>query len=255
MPGGTAIILGSGTSTGVPVLGQSYSESFLAEPKNHRTRPALLLQGPQGNLVVDCGPDMRTQLLREGIMDIEAVLITHTHADHIMGMDDLRAFGLKYRKHIPVYVGDEAKEDIKRVFPYMFREFPPEILVPRVEFRPIEPSMPIVGLTVRSAWVMHGPTPVVALRINDFAYVTDVKTFPPEAWEMLQGVQTLVIDAVRYRPHPNHLNFEEALDVARALAPRLTFFTHLADDYDHSVVEASLPDGVHLAYDGLRLAV
>lgn len=235
------------------MLGQSYSSSFLADPKNHRTRPSLLVQGPGGNLLVDCGPDMRTQLLREGISDIEAVLITHTHADHIMGMDDLRAFGLKYRRHIPVYTGDEAKEDIQRVFPYMFREFPPEILVPRVEFRPVEPSMEIVGLEVRSAWVMHGPTPVVALRINDFAYVTDVKTFSPEAWQMLQGVKTLVLDAVRFRPHPNHLNFEEAVKVAQELGAEETFFTHLADDYDHSVVEPTLPKGIHLAYDGLRL--
>jgi phosphoribosyl 1,2-cyclic phosphate phosphodiesterase len=255
MAHGTAIVLGSGTSTGVPVLGREYPESFLADPKNHRTRPSLLVQGPKGNLLVDCGPDMRTQLLREGISDIEAVLITHTHADHIMGMDDLRAFGLKYRKHIPVYTGDEAREDIKRVFPYMFKEFPPEILVPRVDFRPVEPELDIVGLQVRTAWVMHGPTPVVAIRMNDFAYVTDVKTFSPEAWAMLQGAQTLILDAVRYRPHPNHLCFDEAVEVAQQIGAETTYFTHLADDYDHSVVEPTLPRGIRLAFDGLRIAI
>ena len=250
---GVATVLGSGTSTGVPVLGRSYPAEFLADPRNHRTRPSLLMQGPEGNLLVDCGADMRTQLLREGVTDIEAVLITHSHADNIMGMDDLRAFTLKYRRAVPVYIGDEAKADVARVFPYMFAEFPPEILVPRVDFRPIEPEMRVCGMDLQTAWVWHGKIPVVAVRCRGFAYVTDVKLIPPEAEPLMAGLETLVIDAVRIRPHPHHMNLEEALAAVERFRPSRTFLTHLADDYDHGPSEALLPDGVALAYDGLRI--
>lgn len=213
----------------------------------------MLVRCPEGNLLVDCGADMRSQLLREGVSDVHSVLVTHSHADHIMGMDDLRAFTLKYQRPVPVYIGDEAKADVARVFPYMFADFPPEILVPRVDFRPIEPQMRLCGLEVKSAWVWHGATPVAALRFRDFAYVTDVKHIPPEAEPLLEGLETLVIDAVRIKPHPHHMNLEEALATVERFRPDRTYLTHLADDYDHGPSEGTLPDGVRLAYDGLRI--
>ena len=249
------IVLGSGTSTGVPVLGKKYPDSFLKDPKNHRTRPSILVEGPKGHLLVDCGPDMRAQLLREGVFDIDSVLITHTHADHVMGLDDLRAFCLKYRRRIPVYANAEAQEDIRRIFPYVFEEFPAEILVPRIEMLPVTPVIEVCGLEVHTANVLHGPMSVVALRVNDFAYVTDVKTFTPVAWAMIQGVETLILDAVRYKPHPNHIHFDQAIEIAQEIGAKETYVTHLADDYDHAVVEAGLPKGIHLAYDGLRLEI
>ena len=251
----TAVILGSGTSNGVPTLGVDYSPQFLANPRNHRTRPSLLLEGPTGNLLVDCAPEMRLQLLREGIGMVEAVLITHTHADHVMGMDDLRSFCLKSKKDMPVYANERSAADIRRIFSYAFEEFAPGIDVPRYDIRPVPHILNVGGMPIRTMWVLHGSLPVVALRLGDFAYVTDVSEIPPEAWDQLQGLRTLVLDAVRIKPHPNHFHFDKAVEVALELRAKQTYFTHLSHDYDHDITNAALPPGIALAYDGLRIDV
>lgn len=251
----TAIVLGSGTSNGVPTLGVDYPREFLANPKNHRTRPSLLLRGPEGNLLVDCAPEMRLQLLREDVKMVAAVLITHTHADHIMGMDDLRSFCLKSKRDMRVYAGEEAQQDIRRVFDYAFRDFPDGIEVPRFDLRPVPAVLEVGGMPVETMWVWHGPLRVVAIRLGDFAYVTDVSDIPPEVWGRLLGLRTLILDAVRYRPHPNHFHYDKAIEVAQALGARQTYFTHLSHDYDHDVTNAALPPGIELAWDGLRIDV
>lgn len=248
-----AIILGSGTSTGVPLLGVEYTPEFLANPKNHRTRTALLLQGPEGNVLVDCGPDIRFQLLRENIRSIEAVIVTHTHADHIMGMDDLRAFTQITRKPMPIYTSPEYQKEIRRIFDYVFRDQQPGIIVPRFDLRDIPEELELCGLKIQTMWVMHGMMPVLALRVHNFAYVTDVNCIPEDAWAKLQNLDVLVLDAVRYKPHPNHFHFEKAIEIACQLGAKRTYFTHLADDFNHDVVNAHLPAGVELAYDGLRI--
>ncbi|MBS1704434.1 MAG: MBL fold metallo-hydrolase [Armatimonadetes bacterium] len=248
-----AIILGSGTSNGVPTLGIEYPEPFLANPKNHRTRSSIIISGPEGNLLIDCSPEMRLQLLREKIQDIDSVLITHSHADHIMGMDDLRSFSLKYRRAMKIYALPETQEDIRRVFPYAFAEFPPGVDVPRYELADVPETLNVCGLEVKTGWVWHGPTRVVVVRVNDFAYVTDVSSIPVETMPLLSGLQTLVIDAVRLKPHPNHFNLDQALKAVTELKPQRTFFTHLSHDYDHDVTNSQLPTGIELAYDGLRI--
>ncbi|MBL8047205.1 MAG: MBL fold metallo-hydrolase [Chthonomonas sp.] len=253
-PQGEAIILGSGTSTGVPVLGFDYPASFLADPRNHRLRPSILLCGPTGNFQVDCGPDFRIQLLRAGISDLEAALITHSHADHIMGMDDLRSFSLKYRRPFPVYAWPEVQADIRRIYPYAFADFPVGVEVPRFDLQDVPAVIEVGGMEIETLTVMHGPTMrCVALRVAGFAYVTDVSDIPPAAWARLQDLDTLILDAVRYKPHPNHFHFEKAVEVARQLGARQTYFTHLSHDYDYQVVTAELPAGISLAYDGLRI--
>lgn len=251
----TAVILGSGTSNGVPTLGIDYPASFLANPKNHRTRPSLLLEGPTGNLLVDCAPEMRLQLLRERVGMVDAVLITHTHADHVMGMDDLRSFCLKSRRDMPVYANEQSAADIRRIFPYAFLEAGPGIEVPRYDIRPVPGVLEVGGMSMRTMWVLHGSLPVVALRLGDFAYVTDVSEIPAEASSQLQGLRTLVLDAVRYKPHPNHFHFDKAVEVALELGAAQTYFTHLSHDYDHDVTNGTLPPGIALAYDGLRIGV
>lgn len=248
-----AIILGSGTSNGVPALGCEYSESFLANVKNHRTRPSLLLKGPSGNVLVDCPPEMRLQLLRERVLDVEAAIITHTHADHVMGMDDLRAFCHRNGGSIRVFATPESQRDIRRIFEYAFLPFPPGIEVPRFDLRDCPQTLEICGLRIETMTVFHGSMPVLALRLGGFAYVTDVSEIPPEAWNRLQGLDCLVLDAVRYKPHPNHFHFERAIEVAQRLGAKRTYFTHLSHDYDHDEVNASLPSGIELAYDGLRI--
>lgn len=249
------IVLGSGTSNGVPMLGRNYPAEFLAEPKNHRTRSSIILRGPTGNLLVDCSPEMRLQMVRERQTQVEAVLITHTHADHIMGMDDLCSICVLTGRSIPVYTLPEHMVEIRRVYPYAFREYPPEIHVPRFDLREVPSILQVGGMTIQTFLVDHGKMRVIGLRLNDFVYLTDVSRIPPESEAFLEGVDVLILDAVRYKPHPNHFNFEQAVEVVERYRPKLTFFTHLSDDYDHYPMEATLPPHIRLAYDGLRLQV
>lgn len=250
-----ATVLGSGTSNGIPTLGKTYPPGYLDDPKNHRTRSSILLAGPNGNVLVDCGPEARLQFLREGVKDLEAVIITHTHADHVMGMDDLRSFCLKYGRAMPVYASPQYQEDIKRLFPYAFAEFPDGIWVPRLDLRDVTPELCLGGLSIKTFWVDHGPWPVLGLRVNDFVYLTDVGHIPDEAWNHLAGIDTLVLDAVRIKPHPNHFHFDKAIEIAQLIGAKKTYFTHLSDDFDHRSTNASLPTGIELAYDGLKIEI
>ncbi|MCB8932155.1 MAG: MBL fold metallo-hydrolase [Fimbriimonadaceae bacterium] len=249
----TAVILGSGTSNGVPMLGVEYPEAYLAEPKNHRSRCSLLLEGEGGNVLVDCPPELRLQLLREHVRMVDAVILTHTHADHVMGMDDLRSFCIVGKRDMPIYTLPRYQQDIRRIFAYAFEPLQADVEVPRFDLRDAPLVLHACGFEIELFCVVHGPWPVLALRVGDFAYVTDVGEIPPEAEAHLQGLETLVLDAVRKRPHPNHFHFEKAIEVAQRLAARKTYFTHLSHDYDHHATNAILPDGIELAYDGLRI--
>jgi phosphoribosyl 1,2-cyclic phosphate phosphodiesterase len=237
------------------MLGVEYPAAFLANPKNHRTRASVLLRGSTGNLLVDCSPEMRIQLTREEIYDLEAVLITHTHADHVMGMDDLRSLCIKTGEAVPVYTLPRYQEDIRRIFPYAFQTFPTGVFVPRFDLRDVPPVLRVGGLEVETFQVIHGQIPVTGFRVNDFAYITDVSEIPPAVWPRLRGLQTLVVDAVRREPHPNHFHLDRALEVASELGAARTYLTHLGHDYDHEETSRELPPGVSLAFDGLRLSI
>jgi phosphoribosyl 1,2-cyclic phosphate phosphodiesterase len=237
------------------MLGVSYPSEFLANPKNHRMRSSLMLMGPTGNLLVDCTPEMRLQVTGQGITEIEAVLITHAHADHVMGMDDLRSLSMKSGKPVPVYTLQQHAETIRGIFPYAFKEFPDGILVPRFDLIQVPELLRVGGMDIQTFIVDHGKTPVIGLRVNDFAYITDVSFIPPAAEAMLRDLDVLVLDAVRYKPHPNHFNMEQALVAAEKIGARKTYFTHLSHDYDHDKVNSELPSGIELAYDGLRLMI
>ncbi len=247
------VVLGSGTSSGVPTLGFEYPESFLANPKNHRSRPSILFRTELGNVLVDCAPEMRLQLFQEGVLSVECVIVTHGHADHIMGMDDLRGYSLKSGRAVLVYANEETQEDIRRVFPYAFEPPPPGVMLPNFDVRPVPDVVRAAGLEIQTFPLVHGRWTVTGLRCRDFAYLTDVNLIPDESWAFLDGLETLVLDAVRYKPHPNHFNFEQAMDVARRIGARTTYFTHLSHDYDHDAVEATMPPNIRLAYDGLRI--
>jgi phosphoribosyl 1,2-cyclic phosphate phosphodiesterase len=254
MANGTAIILGSGTSNGVPMLGVQYPDAFLANPKNHRTRSSCLLQGPEGNFLIDCTPEMRLQLTREKIFSVQEVLITHTHADHVMGMDDLRSICIVEKRGVPVYAYPSYQEDIKRIYPYAFADMPPGVWVPRFELKDVPPVIESCGLEIQTFQVMHGRFPVVGVRVNNFAYITDVNFIPDEAKELLQDLDTLVIDAVRHEPHPNHFHFDAAMETIRELNPKHAYLTHLSHEYDHDIYNAQLPEDIWLAYDGLKIS-
>jgi phosphoribosyl 1,2-cyclic phosphate phosphodiesterase len=250
-----AVILGSGTSTGVPLIGKTYPPEYLASPKNHRLRCALLLRGAQGNVLVDAGADIRQQLLRENVMDLAGVIITHTHADHVMGMDDLRAYCISSNQPLNVYTNLEYQQDIRRIFGYAFEDFPAGIWVPRFELQEMPEILNLAGFSIRSFWVDHGPWPVMGIRIDNFAYITDVNRIPERVWPILEGLDDLVLDAVRYRPHPNHFHFDQAVEVAQRIGAKRTWLTHLSDDFDHDEVNQGLPADIQLAFDGLTISL
>jgi len=207
-------------------------------------------------ILIDTPPELRLQLLQYGLDDrLDAVLMTHTHADHIMGMDDIRGFTLHTNQAIPVYAEPNALEDLKRVFRYVLFPYPPGSSSPLIDFRKIDGTIEVNGVAIEPLRVYHGEMPVLAFRIGDFAYVTDVSFIPPETMARLHNLKFLILDALRYTPHPTHFSLEQALEVVQILQPERTALTHLTHAFDHETVNRSLPKGVELAYDGMVITL
>ena len=252
------VFLGSGTSNGVPVLGCDCTVCTSSDPRNFRTRPSVLLSLPRGNLLIDTTPEMRLQLLRERVRIVHAIAFTHPHADHMLGLDDARAFPRFLGGPVPIYCEQETEESIRRVFHYAFQErlasLPPGYL-PKLKFERIAPGIAfdVLGQTILPIRLEHGRMPVLGFRVRDLAYCTDVSRIPEASWPMLEGLDTLILDALRFEPHPTHFSLSEALAVIERLRPKRTFLTHLSHAFDHGVSESTLPPSVALAYDGLTL--
>jgi len=252
------IFLGTGTSTGVPMIGCECSVCTSSDPRNQRTRPSVLLSFPCGNLLIDTTPEMRVQLLRERVRHVHAIAFTHHHADHLFGLDDARLFPRWLGGPVPVYCERETEETIRRVFSYAFRpgaEQWPSGFVPKLQFVRIAPEVEfqVLGQSVLPIRLDHGPFPVLGFRVGRLAYCTDVSRIPDASRPLLEGLDVLILDALRYEPHPTHFSLSEALSVIEALKPRRTFLTHLSHSFDHGPTQASLPPQVDLAYDGLQL--
>lgn len=252
------VFLGSGTSTGVPVFGCDCAVCSSEDPRNQRTRPSVLLALPRGNLLIDTTPEMRLQLLREKVRKVHAIAYTHNHADHLFGLDDARLFPKYLGGPVPVYCEAETEESIRSVFHYAFTEkattFPPGH-VPKLQFERVSPGVPfqVLGQEVLPLRLDHGRFRVLGFRIGNLAYCTDVSRIPDTSWPLLQGLDTLILDALRHEPHPTHFCLEQALDVVERLRPGRTFLTHLSHGFDHGPTESTLPPKVALAYDGLTL--
>jgi phosphoribosyl 1,2-cyclic phosphate phosphodiesterase len=253
--------LGTGTSQGVPMIGCDCPVCTSADPRDNRTRSSLFVQTPELAFAVDTGPDFRTQCLREHIHTLNAVIYTHSHTDHIMGFDDLRRFcDRQPDQKLPIYASAGTMADIERVFRFAF-----EAPVRFAGYVHPEPHVVSGPFALGATEITPLPVPHGRFTVNGYlfaragrpllAYLSDCKAVPPEVRAQIMDVEVLAIDALRHRPHPTHLSVEEALEVARAVRARQTWFTHLCHDLGHAQTEAELPAGVRLAYDGLKISL
>ena len=246
-------MLGSGTSSGVPVIGCSCPVCSSTDPRNRRLRASVRLELAGGTVLVDTSPDLREQALRSGLDRLDAILFTHAHADHLFGLDDVRIFNFRQRAAIPCFGSPATLERVRTAFSYVFEEGQEGGGKPQLELRPVNGPFELLGARVVPVPVWHGSLPVLGYRIDGFAYVTDVNRIPEESYPLLAGLEVLVLGALRYRPHPTHFSIGEAVAVAARIGARRTFFTHLAHDVDHAAPALPLPPGVAFGHDGLEL--
>lgn len=254
---GQFILLGTGTSVGVPSIGCPCEVCQSADPRDKRTRASAIVGLPAGNLLIDTAPDLRFQLLREQIGIVHGVLFTHEHADHLFGLDDLRLFPFYLGHSVPLYCEAAVERRIRQSFDYAFAdvEHTHHGAVPQLEFRTIttEP-FETLGTRVVPIRLKHGPRfDVLGFRIGNLAYCTDCNAIPPESMAQLEGLDVLILDALRPRPHVTHFSLDEAIEVAEKLSPRRTIFTHMSHDLGHAATNARLPAGMELGYDGMRI--
>jgi phosphoribosyl 1,2-cyclic phosphate phosphodiesterase len=256
-PGGVTItVLGSGTSVGVPTIGCHCAVCASADPRDKRLRPSALVSYGGRNVVIDTTPDFRQQALRAGLERLDAVLLTHAHADHIMGLDDVRPFNYGHKQGIPVYGSAETLATVRRVFEYIFSGREHDSHVPRLETHELDGGpFELFGLVVVPVPLWHGRTPVYGFRFGSAAYLTDHSAIPGESLELLRGLDVLMLDALRHRPHPTHTTLARALEYVEELKPRRAYFTHICHDLAHEATERELPPHVRLAYDGLEIQV
>lgn len=246
------IILGSGTSTGVPMVGCHCPVCSSQDPRDKRTRASALVETGGRYILVDTSTDLRRQAIREHIPHIDAVLFTHSHADHIHGIDDLRGFHFIHRRVIPCYGAKETIDTIVGNFSYIFKGLEMAGYAPLLEPHAVAGPFTLFDCEITPIPLMHGTMAATGYRFNDTAYLTDCSFIPEASMAMLTGLELLIIDALRYTPHGNHFNIEGALNVVKQLQPRRAIFTHLTHEVPYSD-GARLPAGVEFAYDGMTL--
>lgn len=248
-------ILGTGTSMGVPVISCTCNVCTSHDTHNQRLRTAALLQHDNTTILIDAGPDLRTQMLRHHVMNIDAVLLTHAHTDHIGGIDDLRPFTMRSGQTLPIYGDQPTLQRVRHMFDYAFDPAPSLSTRPSIETCPISTSFRVGSLTIEPFTVMHGSHTIVGYRFGGLAYITDASALPDETMERLRGLDVLVINALRHKPHPLHLTVAEALAIVDELQPRQAYFVHITHDLEHQTTNSELPAYAQLAYDGQVIEV
>jgi phosphoribosyl 1,2-cyclic phosphate phosphodiesterase len=247
-------VLGSGTSVGVPTIGCRCDVCTSSDPRDNRLRPSVLITYEDRNILIDTTPDFRFQALRTGIERLDAIVFTHEHADHIMGLDDVRPFNFRQRAKIPIYASETTMAAIHRCFPYIFDPGEQPSSVPKLESMIVtgEP-FEAAGLRFTPVPLLHGSSPIFGYRFGQAAYLTDHSTIPDESFPLLEDLDVLFLDALRLKPHPTHSTLDLAVKNAQRAKARRAFLTHICHDLPHARTEEKLPPHIRLAYDGLRL--
>ena len=273
-------LLGTGTSHGVPMIGCDCDVCRSRDPRDRRTRPSILIQieapaaqppasSPRPDertvarsavaravrhVLVDTSPDLRAQALANRVTRVDAILFTHSHADHVLGLDEVRRYNILQREPISCFGDARTLADLRQTFGYIFKT--PDAgggAIPQIVLSQIAGPFSLGGIEIVPVPIMHGPRRILGFRVGSFAYLTDCSRIPEESWPLVDGVRTLVVDALRERPHPTHFSVSEALEVVARLSPERAYFTHVCHDLPHAATCARLPSGVELAYDGLVL--
>lgn len=240
---------------GIPVIGCSCEVCTSTDPHNQRLRTSALLEHDGTTLLIDAGPDLRTQMLRHRVTRLDALVLTHPHADHIGGIDDLRPFTMRNQQPLPVYGDPYTLGRVRHMFDYVFVQQPSLSTRPQLETRSLQPSFPVGNITVEPLQVMHGPHTITAYRFGQLAYITDASAIPEHTMERLRDLDVLILNALRFDPHPLHFTVNQALSIVEQLRPRRAFFTHITHDLDHATVNKQLPASAQLAYDGQVIEV
>lgn len=249
-------VLGSGTSVGVPMIGCYCRVCQSSDPRDRRLRPSIAIHFDERVVLIDAGPDFREQALRAALPRIDAILLTHAHADHILGLDDVRPFNFRQRETIPIYATAEVIEAVRRIYCYAFEDQPTQSTKPRLELREIDRDpFKIHGLTFQPIPLEHGRGRTTGYRFGAAAYLTDHNEIPASSLPLLEGLDVLFLDGLRYKPHPTHSHIAKALRNIERLKPRRAWLTHICHDLPHARTESLLPPQVRLAYDGLEIAV
>lgn len=245
-------ILGSGTSSGIPVIGCRCPVCTSKNPKNRRTRASVLIQTAETCLLIDTATEFRLQALEAGIKGIDSIFFTHAHADHVHGLDDLRP--LSIHKPIEVFAAPETRKEIETRFSYIFSRSGQGGGVPQIHMNTLgRESLDFADVRVQPIPIFHGSLPILGYRIGPCAYLTDCSSIPDASYPLLEGLDVLIIDALRYQPHPTHFSINQALKIIQRIAPRQAFLTHLCHDVEHQILSRQLPEGIEPAYDGLEI--
>jgi phosphoribosyl 1,2-cyclic phosphate phosphodiesterase len=249
----TLTVLGSGTSMGVPTIGCSCAVCRSSDPRDHRTRPSIMLEYEGRCILIDTTPDFRQQAIRENITRLDAILYTHAHADHILGLDDIRPLSFRSPDKIPLYAHPGTADALQNIFRYIFDANYKYGGIARVEMKRINGTLELFGASFEPIKILHGDAEIHGFRFGSAAYLTDFSDIPPDSMEQLRGLDILFLDALRHRPHPTHSTVSNSLRLVEELKPQRAFFTHISHDLPHEETNKTFPDHVRLAHDGLKL--